>query len=445
MALVLGNKTTSNANPGGSSQTLSVNCSSGSDRGLLVSVTMSNTVNFSSATYNGVSMTLVRNQNMGTLSQRQALFWLADPSTGANNLVVNFSGSQWNSTSIMAQSFTGADATIGNDAGNGLVTSPHSQTLTVSANSVIYLTGVSVAGQSFGYIIDGSTRTNDFAHNTNRQVEGAFSATGLSAGSITCITKADSGSVTNVRVEIKEVAAAVPDITVTPGALSGFTYAEGTGPSSAQSYTWSITDATNDVVATAPTNYELATTEFGTYGPTITAGGPPTGPYTHWARLKAGLPEATYNLEDITLTSTGAVTETVTLNGAVTTIPSISTSVSVINGFTYAEGSGPSPEQTFTVSGENLTDVVTLDASTNYEISTTSGSGFGAQVILADSGGDLVGEPVTIYVRLKAGLVENTYNSENITLSTPGPTSSFVTLNGSVTAPAGTRRRIIIC
>ena len=124
--------------------------------------------------------------------------------------------------------------------------------------------------------------------------------------------------------------------------------------------------------------------------------------------------------------------------------PDITISTGTLSGFTYAEGSGPSAEQTFTVSGDDLTASVVLTAPTNYEISESSGTGYTSPITLTQTSGDLDGEPVTIYVRLKAGLSQGTYNSEDITLTSTGATSETVTLSGSVSAAPSTRRAMII-
>ena len=109
----------------------------------------------------------------------------------------------------------------------------------------------------------------------------------------------------------------------------------------------------------------------------------------------------------------------------------ISVSPTSLTGFTYGYGDGPSQEQTFTVSGSNLTDDITLTAPTNYEISTTSGSGFTNSIVLNQSGGSV--PPTTIYVRLKAGLAIGDYNSENISASSTGATTQNVSCSGTVT------------
>ena len=56
--------------------------------------------------------------------------------------------------------------------------------------------------------------------------------------------------------------------------------------------------------------------------------------------------------------------------------PSISTSTNSISGFSYIEGSGPSNEKTFTVSGSDLTGDISIDPSNNFEISSTTGDNF---------------------------------------------------------------------
>lgn len=115
-----------------------------------------------------------------------------------------------------------------------------------------------------------------------------------------------------------------------------------------------------------------------------------------------------------------------------TAVPTLTLTPATLSGLTYVVGSGPSAEQTFTVSGANLTANAVLNAPTNYEISTTSGSGFGPSVTLVQSGGVLTGQPVTIYVRLKSGLSVNSYTG-NITADSTGATQKTVALSGSVT------------
>ncbi|GAB1405233.1 hypothetical protein MASR1M74_24130 [Lentimicrobium sp.] len=118
-------------------------------------------------------------------------------------------------------------------------------------------------------------------------------------------------------------------------------------------------------------------------------------------------------------------------------IPVISVTPSSLSGFTYVEGSGPSAEQSFTISGSNLTEDIIVAAPTNYEISTGTGGAFSAAnpITLSPTSGNVASTP--IYVRLKAGLAYGTYNNETITASSSGADDKTVTCNGLVSRPIG--------
>lgn len=134
-----------------------------------------------------------------------------------------------------------------------------------------------------------------------------------------------------------------------------------------------------------------------------------------------------------TSNSIGAGIDDITIAGTPFS-PSITVTPTSLSGFTYVYGSGPStPEKTFTVSGANLTNDISIAASTNYEISKTSGSGYTSPLTFTQSGGTV--SETTVYVRLKANLAIGTYNSETITASSTGATDKTVTCSGSVTTP----------
>lgn len=122
-------------------------------------------------------------------------------------------------------------------------------------------------------------------------------------------------------------------------------------------------------------------------------------------------------IDDVTWTSfTGSATPTISVSGSV-------------SGLDYFEGNGPSAEDSFTVGGINLTDDITVTAPTNFEVSLTSGSGFGSSVVVAQSGG--TAPNTTIYVRLAAGLSATTYNGD-VTASSTGAADETVALSGTV-------------
>ncbi len=105
-----------------------------------------------------------------------------------------------------------------------------------------------------------------------------------------------------------------------------------------------------------------------------------------------------------------------------------------LNGFSYMEGLGPSEVQFFTAGGTGVESDIIITAPTHYEISATSGSGFGSSLIVSPTRGDIA--PTAVYVRLKAGLNAGDYNLEEISVSTVGATTVYVSCSGSVTAGA---------
>jgi len=115
--------------------------------------------------------------------------------------------------------------------------------------------------------------------------------------------------------------------------------------------------------------------------------------------------------------------------------PTMTVNPTSLTGFTYIHGSGPSAEQSFNVSGTNLTTDISITPSTNYEISTGTGGAFVATnpITLEETDGTVASTP--IYVRLKAGLSSGVYNNEEITCTSTGATSRTVALSGSVIGP----------
>ena len=111
--------------------------------------------------------------------------------------------------------------------------------------------------------------------------------------------------------------------------------------------------------------------------------------------------------------------------------PSISLSETSLSGLDYVDGSGPSAEQTFTAEGSNLTADITITAPTDFEVSTTSGSGFGNSVTLTQSSGSV--STTDIFVRLASGLAISNYNG-TLTATSTGATQQDISLSGEVTS-----------
>lgn len=227
-----------------------------------------------------------------------------------------------------------------------------------------------------------------------------------------------------------------PTITTSLSALTAFSYIFGNGPSGQKTFTVSGSHLGGNIIVTPTTDYEISTTSgsgFQSTPITLTRTGGTVATTTIYVRLKSGLAAGDYNSQNITVTSASATTKTVTCSGTVYS-PTITSSLSTLTGFSYPVGSGPSAQQSFTVSGVYLSANIVVTPPTNYEISTTSGSGFqSTPITLVQTGGNVA--ITTIYVRLKAGLPAASYNTEIISLASTGASSKTVSCSGSVGNP----------
>ena len=123
-------------------------------------------------------------------------------------------------------------------------------------------------------------------------------------------------------------------------------------------------------------------------------------------------------IDNLSVTSTTSVT------------PNITVSSASLTNFSQTS-STPSVEQTYTVSGNNLTNNVTITPPTGFEISTTTGTGFTNSIVLTQSGGVLSGQPVTIYVRQNSSIL-GVVNG-NIVHTSTDATNVNIALSGSRT------------
>uniref|UniRef100_UPI0026374AF9 HYR domain-containing protein n=1 Tax=uncultured Polaribacter sp. TaxID=174711 RepID=UPI0026374AF9 len=88
-----------------------------------------------------------------------------------------------------------------------------------------------------------------------------------------------------------------------------------------------------------------------------------------------------------------------------------------------------SSEQIFTVSGLNLIEDIIVTAPSNWELSTTSGSGFTSSVTLLQTNGLVTSTP--IYIRTKSNTVSGNL-SGNVTISSTGATPKIISVTGFV-------------
>ncbi len=118
--------------------------------------------------------------------------------------------------------------------------------------------------------------------------------------------------------------------------------------------------------------------------------------------------------------------------------PTITTSTAALQAY-YAQNGQDSYEQTFTVTGANLTANVVVTAPTHFRVSTDNIT-YSNSVTLTQSGGSLVGEPVTVYVRVHNSAPAGSIGGAgvNITCTSTGATTQNVNIPTSTILPAAT-------
>lgn len=262
---------------------------------------------------------------------------------------------------------------------------------------------------------------------------------GLSENTYTGNITVSSSGFTTKNIALSGKVEAPPSVvTLSTATLDNFQYTYGSGPSAEKTFTLSGSGLTNGISITVPTAFEISAISGSSFSGTNSV----TIPHTNgnisnlslYVRLKSGLNVNTYS-GDMTFTTNGTTTKTIALSGSVDAAPVVlNKSTSLLSGFSYGFGNGPSISQTFTIDGTGLTGNVTLTAPINYELSSDFAVSFSNSVSFTPSGGALTSK--TIYVRLKSGLNATTY-SGSISISTTGASTQTINLSGNVTLPAG--------
>jgi len=214
--------------------------------------------------------------------------------------------------------------------------------------------------------------------------------------------------------------------------VSGLSYFEGNFDATTAEGTFTVQglNLTGNAVITAPTDFEVSLTSEGSFSNsvTVTENSGTLAETDVYIRLVSGLNTGNYT-GDVNVVSSG-LTETVAVTGEVkAATPQLTVSTASISGLNYTVSEGPSEEESFTVEGQFLTDDILVTAPPSYEVSLSSGSGFASSVNISPSSGSVSSTPV--YVRLAAGLAENTY-TEDVEVSTTGATTQNVAAEGTV-------------
>ncbi len=211
---------------------------------------------------------------------------------------------------------------------------------------------------------------------------------------------------------------------LTSGTLTQFNSLPGT-PSLEQSYTVSGLYLTNNLDITPPAGFELSLTSGSGFSstpislvPDVNGTVAATTIYVRFNPPGVG----TYG-GDITHVSSPATTKNVAVTGS--SVPTITTT-GTLAAFSSAPGV-PSPEQSYTVSGVNLTADIVITAPADFQLSLTSGGTFGSSVSLSPTSGVVGATP--IYVRFDRA-TEGTSNG-NITHTSTGATQVDVAVSGT--------------
>ena len=123
----------------------------------------------------------------------------------------------------------------------------------------------------------------------------------------------------NVLVSFERPVVTSPTLTVSKTSLTGFTYAEGCGPSAPQTFDLTGENLTGNVTLTLDNeNFEISVSETNDYATSLTRPKSEFGSKTIYVRLKAGLDVNETYSGTITISSDGAEDKTVTLGGNVT-------------------------------------------------------------------------------------------------------------------------------
>ena len=220
-----------------------------------------------------------------------------------------------------------------------------------------------------------------------------------------------------------------PTLTLSAASLGAFNTPNGSA-STSQSYTVSGTHLTGPITVSAPANFELSlnNSSFGgvqnlTNNGTLTA-------VPIYVRVHSNAPVGSFS-GTVTHTGGDAAPQNLSVSGTVISItPAIGLSLSTLSGFATVAGTA-SPSQSYTVSGANLSNAVTVTAPAGFEVGPDNAN-FGSTLSLSPSGGSLSNVPV--YVRLAASATVGNY-SASVSHTSSGAATQSLSVSGVVDSP----------
>ena len=308
-------------------------------------------------------------------------------------LVMGFgvSGVRGQSTNLVSWDFTPSVTSANYATSTTNQNGARTTALTNATLSTISLNGSGVSGATANTL----HRTTGWPTSSSTSHYLQFSLT-LTAGE----TFANQAISVSLGAQVSSTSTAARDYTVTYGYGASPTFA--TSTNGAVTGTGTSTTTTTNISIPAPgnTTTTVLTVRILVFGSSSSTGN--------------------FRIATLGLTGYTPLSSSPTINASVANLPSyVSTAVS-----------SPSSEQTFTVSGSNLTNNITVTAPTGYQVSTTSGSGFGSSLNLTQSVGTVAS--TTIYARFNPTALSEQVGG-NITCASTGASTQNVAVTGEVT------------
>lgn len=225
----------------------------------------------------------------------------------------------------------------------------------------------------------------------------------------------------------------VPTIGVSPSSLPLFTNNTGTA-SLPQSVSYSGSGLTANVAISFPSGFEGSTNGGGSYTTSFSltpSGGVVSG--TLLVRVASTTAAGSYS-GNVAFSSTGATTQNVGVTATVSSggSPSLSTSPTSLSGFITTTGT-QSSNQTFTVSGSNLTANAVVTAPASYLVS-SDGTTYTTSVTISPAGGSISSALVYVVISQTASVGSP---SGNVTIASTGATTQNVAVSGTVNSNVG--------
>lgn len=181
-----------------------------------------------------------------------------------------------------------------------------------------------------------------------------------------------------------------------------------------------VTRTAGSIATTLAAGFTGTLTDSGTSPVSVTLGGTAAVAGTITLQIEVDDNAGGTDIYTLAITITVATTPNITVTGSLVAFTTTGTGI-------------PSAEQSYTVSGTDLTANIVITAPTHFQVSTAGGGvGFGAGVTLTQAGGTVA--VTTIFVRFNPSVTG--VQSGNITHTSTGATTRNQAVTGSVAAPA---------